>query len=87
MWGDPFRVARIDVPTLKGSAYRACVEPSPRYMMTQKLRWPKFGSSPIIHDGMLIIQADVQKSSFLAALDVTTGKEICLLNLPQSLAV
>jgi outer membrane protein assembly factor BamB len=36
----------------------------------------EFGSSPVIHDGMLLIQADVQKNSFLAALDVNTGKEI-----------
>lgn len=36
----------------------------------------EFGSSPIIHNGMVIIQADVQKNSFLAALDVKTGKEI-----------
>ena len=35
-----------------------------------------FASSPIIQDGMVIIQADVQKDSFLAALDVATGKEL-----------
>ena len=34
-----------------------------------------FGSSPVIHDGLLIVQADVQKGSFLAAFDVTTGEE------------
>jgi outer membrane protein assembly factor BamB len=31
-------------------------------------------SSPIIHDGSVIVQADVQKSSYLAAYDVATGK-------------
>jgi outer membrane protein assembly factor BamB len=36
----------------------------------------EFGSSPIIHDGMVIIQADVQNNSFLAAFDVKTGREI-----------
>ena len=35
-----------------------------------------FASSPVIHDGVLIIQADVQKDSFLAAFDVATGKEL-----------
>ncbi|MCR4375289.1 MAG: PQQ-binding-like beta-propeller repeat protein [Acidobacteria bacterium] len=36
----------------------------------------EFGSSPIIHDGKVIVQADVQKNSFLAAFDVKTGKEL-----------
>lgn len=35
-----------------------------------------FASSPVIHDGRLILLADVQKDSFLASLDVTTGKEV-----------
>ncbi len=35
-----------------------------------------FGSSPVIHDGRVIVQVDVMKDSFLAALDVETGKEI-----------
>jgi len=35
-----------------------------------------FASSPIIHDGKVIIQADVQKDSFVAAFDVKTGKEL-----------
>jgi hypothetical protein len=35
-----------------------------------------FASSPIIHDGKVIVQADVQKGSFLAAFEVATGKEI-----------
>jgi outer membrane protein assembly factor BamB len=35
-----------------------------------------FGSSPVIHDGMVIVQADVQKTSFLGAFDVRTGTEI-----------
>ena len=35
-----------------------------------------FGSSPIIHDGLVIVQADVQQGSFLAAFDVKTGKEL-----------
>lgn len=35
-----------------------------------------FASSPVIHDGKLLIQADVQKDSFLAAFDVKTGREL-----------
>lgn len=35
-----------------------------------------FGSSPVIHDGRVIIQADVQENSFLAAFDVDTGEEL-----------
>ena len=34
------------------------------------------GSSPIIHDGVVVIQADVQKGSFLAAFDAKDGKEL-----------
>jgi outer membrane protein assembly factor BamB len=33
-------------------------------------------SSPIIHDGKVIVQADVQKGSFIAAFDVKTGKQL-----------
>ena len=33
-------------------------------------------SSPIIHEGMVIVQADQQKNSFLMAMDVTTGETI-----------
>jgi outer membrane protein assembly factor BamB len=35
-----------------------------------------FASSPVIFEDMVIILADVQKNSFLAALDVRTGKEL-----------
>jgi outer membrane protein assembly factor BamB len=35
-----------------------------------------FASSPILHAGNVILQADVQKSSFLAAFDVRNGREI-----------
>jgi outer membrane protein assembly factor BamB len=35
-----------------------------------------FASSPIIHDGRVLIQADVLKGSFLAAFDVATGREL-----------
>jgi hypothetical protein len=33
-------------------------------------------SSPVIHQGKVIVQADVQKSSFIAAYDVKTGKQL-----------
>jgi outer membrane protein assembly factor BamB len=35
-----------------------------------------FASSPIIHNGVVIVLADVQKNSFLAAFDAATGKEL-----------
>jgi outer membrane protein assembly factor BamB len=35
-----------------------------------------FASSPVIHNGKVLIQADVQKDSFLAAFDLKTGKEL-----------
>ena len=33
------------------------------------------GSSPILRDGVVVVQADVQKGSFLAAFDAKTGAE------------
>ena len=45
------------------------------FFMAPEAQWA-FGSSPIIHDGKVIIQVDVQKDSFVAALDVATGKEL-----------
>ncbi len=44
------------------------------FFVAPDAQW-EFGSSPVIYDGMLLIQADVQKDSFLAAFDVKTGKE------------
>ena len=34
------------------------------------------GSSPIIYKNMVIVQADIQRGSFLAAFDTATGKEV-----------
>jgi outer membrane protein assembly factor BamB len=34
------------------------------------------GSSPIIHDNVVVVQADVQKGSFLAAFDARNGNEL-----------
>jgi outer membrane protein assembly factor BamB len=45
------------------------------FYMVAEAQW-EFGSSPVIHDGVVVIQADVQKNSFLAAFDVTNGKEL-----------
>jgi outer membrane protein assembly factor BamB len=36
----------------------------------------EFASSPIIHDGVIVVQCDVLEDSFVAALDVNTGKEL-----------
>ncbi len=35
-----------------------------------------FASSPVIHDGKVIVLCDVQTNSFLAAFDVVSGKEL-----------
>ena len=45
------------------------------FFRTPAAQWG-FASSPVIHNGMVLIQADVQKNSFLAALDVRSGKEL-----------
>lgn len=45
------------------------------FFMVPDAQWG-FASSPVIHDGKVIVQADVQKGSFLAAFDVRTGKEL-----------
>ncbi len=36
----------------------------------------EYASSPIIYKNMVIVQADIQKNSFVAAYDIKTGKEI-----------
>lgn len=36
----------------------------------------EFASSPVIHDGRLLLQCDIQGGGFVAALDVRNGKEI-----------
>lgn len=45
------------------------------YFRVPTAQW-EFASSPVIHDGIVIVQYDVQKNSFLAAIDIDTGKEI-----------
>ena len=45
------------------------------YYVVPTAQWG-FASSPVIHENMVIILADVQKDSFLAALDIKTGKEL-----------
>jgi outer membrane protein assembly factor BamB len=45
------------------------------YYQVPQAQW-EFGSSPAIHEGVILIQADVQKNSFLAAFDVKDGREL-----------
>ena len=45
------------------------------YYMVPAAQW-EFASSPVLHNGVVIVLADVQKGSFLAALDAKTGKPI-----------
>lgn len=45
------------------------------FFMVPDAQW-ETGSSPILHDNVAIVQADVQKGSFLAAFDAQTGREL-----------
>jgi outer membrane protein assembly factor BamB len=45
------------------------------FFMTKTAEW-EFASSPIIYNGVLIIQCDVLENSFVAAYDVKTGKQL-----------
>lgn len=45
------------------------------FYMVPSAQWG-FASSPVIHDGKVIVLCDVQKNSFLAVFDLETGKEI-----------
>jgi outer membrane protein assembly factor BamB len=45
------------------------------FFMVPEAQWG-FASSPIIYENRVIVQADVQKGSFVAALEVSTGKEL-----------
>jgi outer membrane protein assembly factor BamB len=45
------------------------------YYEVPEAQWG-FGSSPVIHDGRVIVQCDVQKDSFLAALSLDTGADV-----------
>jgi outer membrane protein assembly factor BamB len=45
------------------------------FFMLPAAQWG-FASSPIIYRDMVIVQCDVQKNSFLAALDIRTGREL-----------
>jgi outer membrane protein assembly factor BamB len=45
------------------------------FFMVKSAEW-EFASSPIIYNGILIIQCDVLENSFVAACDVKTGKEL-----------
>lgn len=45
------------------------------YFMVPTAQWG-FASSPVIHDGKVIVQCDVQKDPFLAVFDLADGKEL-----------
>ena len=45
------------------------------YFQVKSAQWG-FASSPILHDGKVVVLCDVQTNSFLAAFDVTNGKEL-----------
>jgi outer membrane protein assembly factor BamB len=45
------------------------------YYVVPNAQWG-FASSPVIYQGMVIVQCDVQKDSFLAAFDIDNGNEL-----------
>ncbi|MEM9017952.1 MAG: PQQ-binding-like beta-propeller repeat protein [Verrucomicrobiota bacterium] len=45
------------------------------YFMVPSAQWG-FASSPFVHEGRIILQCDVQEGSFVAAFDITNGKEV-----------
>lgn len=45
------------------------------YYQVRSAQWG-FSSSPVIHDGKVIVQCDVQTNSFLAAFDLSNGNEL-----------
>lgn len=45
------------------------------YFQVKTAQWG-FASSPIIHDGKVVVQCDVQQDSFLAVFDLESGKEL-----------
>ena len=45
------------------------------FYMVPDAQW-ETGSSPILHNDIVVVQADVQKGSFIAAFDAKTGKEL-----------
>lgn len=45
------------------------------YFQAPEAQW-ETGSSPVLHDGVVVIQADVQKGSFVAAFDARDGREL-----------
>jgi outer membrane protein assembly factor BamB len=45
------------------------------FAMDQQYEWG-FGSSPVIHDGLVILQCDLSKDSFLAAYNLEDGSRV-----------
>ncbi|MEM1450660.1 MAG: PQQ-binding-like beta-propeller repeat protein [Planctomycetota bacterium] len=45
------------------------------FFMVKTAQWG-FASSPVLHDGKVIVQCDVQENSFLSVLDAATGKDV-----------
>jgi outer membrane protein assembly factor BamB len=45
------------------------------FYMVPDAQW-ETGSSPVLYDGMVVVQADVQKGSFLAMFDAKDGREV-----------
>ncbi len=62
LWSRDFGVLEAGAPNVDREAAR---------------RYPwGFASSPVLHDGKVLLQCDVQDGSFVTALDAKTGKEV-----------
>ncbi len=46
------------------------------YFQVPSAQWG-FAGSPVIHDGNVVVQCDVQKDSFLSVFDLADGRELC----------
>jgi outer membrane protein assembly factor BamB len=45
------------------------------FFMVPAAQWG-FASSPVLHDGLVLVQVDVQRGSFVAAFEARTGREV-----------
>jgi outer membrane protein assembly factor BamB len=61
---DGKKLWKVDLGFLDSGAFNA-----------PEIQWG-FGSSPVIHDGKVVVLCDVNNQSFIAAFDVTTGKQL-----------
>ena len=77
----PHRVLRLGRPLRLRHERQAALEEGPLASSTAGSSWSPLRSGrpaahPILHNDVAVVQADVQKGSFLAAFDAKTGREL-----------